>query len=318
MITHYRRPAFTLIELLVVIAIIAILIGLLLPAVQKVREAAARAQSQNNLKQLGLACQSYNDAYGTLPIQWDPWWGPAVTGIRPWPADVSTHILLLPFIEQSSLDKREMQYGPWAEIGLPAGQLPVSQQVLKTYQAPADGVQGTLSYPTSPQGYGNGNNPWYGWMKVNTFATTNYVLNTQVFGNPRNNNNMWDGWNLDRSTQSLSVQRILDGTSNTVFWAEKRASCPLSWMPGGKTIVAWVAFPYEWPNAPIFHGGNGIPQFGTNNNNCDPMRIHSLSATVMNAGMGDGSVRTISSGISAQTWLRACDPQDGQVLGSDW
>ena len=70
--------------------------------------------------------------------------------------------------------------------------------------------------------------------------------------------------------------------------------------------------------APIFHGGNGAPQFGASNANCDPYRLHNLSAGAMLAGLGDGSVRGVSSGVSAATWARACDPQDGNVLGADW
>jgi prepilin-type N-terminal cleavage/methylation domain-containing protein len=317
-----RHKGFTLIELLVVIAIIAILIGLLMPAVQKVREAAARTQSINNIKQIGLACHNCNDTYKALPIEWTPWWGSYKGPFFDRGSDVTAHILLLPFLEQTPLFNLRQKYGPWAEglpNAIPNGVTPFCATVVPVYQAPSDGVQGTLDWPTSPQGYGDGRNPWYGWMRTHTFATTNYVLNLQVFGNPRAPAGaVWDGWNLNWCAASLAIQRIQDGSSNTILWAEKRASCPLSWMPGGKNIVEMAGCPYEYPNAPIFHGGQGTPQFGTTNANCDPNRVHALSAGAINVGMGDGSVRGVSSGITALTWQRACDPQDGQVLGPDW
>src|SRR5262245_5383072 len=95
------RRAFTLIELLVVIAIIAILIGLLLPAGQKVPEAAARMQSTNNLKQMGLATHNYHDANNNFPISFNDWDGS--NSATWWNKAGSTHFYILSYIEQDNL-----------------------------------------------------------------------------------------------------------------------------------------------------------------------------------------------------------------------
>src|SRR5262245_47392087 len=338
------RRGFTLIELLVVIAIIAILIGLLLPAVQKVREAAARLKCQNNLKQISLACHNYHDANGKLPP------GVSRTGCC-WGTWM---VAILPYVEQENLFKLYVNFGGNDTTGLRyagGGNGRVATTRLSTFLCPSDNYKN----------WNNGSLTMHNYV-LNAGNTNFYQVNTPVGctgGSTTGANGCVTfggapfGWYEDPATlaaggdasppqygsaspnlakgQARKILEITDGTSNTLCASEviqgPRGGDDIrgfAWWGGGAGFVT-----YQTPNNPsatdVMTGGgcgpNSVPGFPCTTTSTSPLPRMQLARSRhtngVNAAMCDGSVRYFSNSISLVTWRALGTSRGEDTVGLD-
>jgi prepilin-type N-terminal cleavage/methylation domain-containing protein len=289
-------PGYTLLELLVVIAMIAILMGLLLPAVQKVREAAARIQCEQKLGQIVLAfheCADANSGYLPPGIGYYPGYSAYGTGLF--------HVL--PYLDQKNL------YGQaWINGFGYAGYNGVDAAPVAAFICPSD--------PTVKDG-----GKWRDSFGK-TWGVSSYAGNAQVFCEVDRNGVLQSPAAYARLAASFP-----DGMSNTILFGEKYSHCTNKQFREGGSLWAYAVtgtmveplhpgFAISWTSSSI--GPGSVFQYQPREEACDPTRTSTDHVGGMPVGMADGHVHFIAQGVSRETWWAACTPAKGDLLGPDW
>jgi prepilin-type N-terminal cleavage/methylation domain-containing protein/prepilin-type processing-associated H-X9-DG protein len=293
-----RRKGFTLIELLVVIAIIAILIGLLLPAVQKVRDAAARMQCQNNLKQIGLAAFNYESTYGRLPpainIPGEEAFGwPYAPDPAKW---YGLHMALFPYYEQDNLRKGLVDNVVNPQYRNCNGPNSIGAQVVKILICPSEAY-----FPAIPP---------VGQYGVYYFGLTSYGGCSGTSATTTNGNSSLKN-GIFYMNSSVKILDITDGTSNTLMFGERsRKNLPAT--SSSQALGGWAWANYYAQEDNTMNASEPIE--GINVHDLNQFGSQHSGGAISNFTFADGSVKVLQKSVNIVTLQRLASRNDGQVI----